>query len=184
LFLDFASMQALELPELRAVLTAAYNARKRDWLMMLMAFSHGLRATEVVSLTADTVRDGFLRVKRLKNSLETIQPLLVHADPLLNERAAVLEFISGMSATERLFPITRQHFWRIVQRHAQAAGLPTHQRHPHMFKHTVAMQLIDTAGLETTRQYLGHRRISSTAAYLRTNDKKASAKAGAVLGAL
>lgn len=45
--------------------------------MILVTFRHGLRATEVVSLTRDNFADGYLDVQRLKGSNRTVQVLAV-----------------------------------------------------------------------------------------------------------
>ena len=170
-------MEALSKPELIALLSAA-KARKRtgqrDWLMILVAFSHGLRASEVTRMQADAVRDGVLTVARLKGSLRTVLPLVSDENPLLDERQALSAFVASVHGKQRLFPVTRQHFWKLVQRYAAAAGIPERKRHPHVLKHTIAMQVIHSAGIENTRQYLGHKSMSSTGAYLKVSDAAAS----------
>lgn len=160
-----------------ALLAQARAVRERDWLMILVAFCHGLRASEVVALTPDNIKDGHLDVQRLKGSNRTVQPLIEHPNPLLNERAGVFEYVQGMPGNQRLFLITRERFWQIVQRHGEDAGIPKHKRHPHALKHSIAMQMIGIAGIENTRQYLGHKSISSTGEYLKTTDEAASTAA-------
>jgi site-specific recombinase XerD len=167
-------LEHLSKTELRAVLAAARAHRERNWLMLLVAYSHGLRATEVVRLQRDAVSSEHIVVARLKGSLRTVQPLVSDADPLLDERAGLFAFLASVHGKQRLFPITRQHFWRLFQRYAAAAGLPKHKRHPHVLKHTIAMQTIHSAGIENVRQYLGHKSMASTGAYLKVNDEQAS----------
>ena len=75
----------------------------------------------------------------------------------------------------------RSQFWRLVRKYAKAAGIPEHKAHPHVLKHSIAMQTIGSAGIENVRQYLGHKSISSTGAYLRVTDADASS---AVTGAV
>lgn len=159
---------------MRRLLAASRADRERDFLAILVAYSHGLRASELIELTPDKLRDGFLDVQRLKGSKRTIQPLLTDADPLFNEREAVFAFIRGMHEKQRLFPFCRQTFWRIMQRHAEAAGLPAHKRHPHILKHSIAAQIIGPAGIEHTRQWLGHVDMSSTGAYVEVSDEQAA----------
>lgn len=170
--------------ELRALLTAARAHRERDWLLILVAFWHGLRASEVLAIKAHDIRDGYLTVKRLKGSLKTKQPLLGHLDPLFNERRFVYEFIDGMQGNQRLFPISRVQFWRLVRTYALAAGIPAHRAHPHALKHSIAAQMIQSAGIENTRQWLGHKSISSTGEYLRVTDDRAASAVARALGAL
>ncbi len=150
--------------------------------MILVAYNHGLRASEVVGLTEDCVRDGYLTVKRLKGSLRTVQSLVAHKEPLLDESSALNNLARGAKASARLFPIGRQHFWRLIQRYARDARIPVHKAHPHILKHTIAMQVIGKAGIENTRQWLGHKSISSTGEYLRVSDESAGRAVGRAMG--
>lgn len=149
--------------------------------MILVAFWHGLRASEVVHLTRDNFHDGMLTVQRLKGSMKTTHPLIEHDDELLNERTSLLPYALLCLPNQRLFPIDRRHFWRLFRGYAIEAGIPEHKAHPHALKHTIAAQSIAGAGIENTRQYLGHKSISSTGEYLKTTDEAASA---AVRGAV
>jgi type 1 fimbriae regulatory protein FimB len=177
----FFGLDALSKDELLSLLRTARQHSERNWLMILVAFSHGLRATEVVSLQTDNFADAHISVRRLKGSLPTTQPLLVDADPLLDERKGVFAFFGSVHGKQKLFPITRQHFWRLVQRYAADAGIPKRKRHPHVLKHTIAMQVIAKAGIENTRQYLGHKSMASTGAYLKVTDAEASAAVASAL---
>lgn len=149
--------------------------------MLQLTYFHGLRVSEVISLTADSVRDGVLTIQRLKHSNRTIQPLFEHSNELLNEKKSVFDYTLGMLGNQRLFPFTKQHADRLIKRYAKAAGIPRHKAHMHILKHSIAMQIIGTAGIENTRQWLGHKSISSTGEYLKVSDDDA---ARAVRGAL
>jgi type 1 fimbriae regulatory protein FimB len=175
-------MTHLSKPELLRLLGAARAYRERDFLMILVGFWHGLRASEVISLRLKDIRDGFLTVKRLKGSLKTVQPLVGHEDPLLDEKKALTDYVVGMHLNQFLFPVGRRAFWSIVVKHARAAGIPKHLGHPHALKHTIAHQIIESAGIENTRQWLGHKSISSTGEYLRVTDDKAGAAVMLALG--
>lgn len=173
--LRFLILEGLSEGELLALLAEAKAHRVRDWLMILVGYRHGLRASEVVSLTPDNLRDGYLTIQRLKGSLRTTQPLFADPNPLLDERSGLNDFTVGMLWNQRLFPITRVQFFRLFQKYAEAVGIPAHRRHPHVLKHTIALQTIPTAGIENVRQFLGHKSISSTGAYVRVSDAAASA---------
>lgn len=170
----FWPIQSLSQDELLALLREAKRCRERDWLSILVAFWHGLRASEVIAITGDQLADGYLTVPRLKGSLKTTQPLISSPEPLLNEKEALIEFARGIPGNQRVFKFSRRTFYNIVSRHAKAAGLPAHKRHPHMLKHSIAMQTIHSAGIENVRQYLGHKSISSTGAYLKVSDQDAA----------
>jgi site-specific recombinase XerD len=151
--------------------------------MILVVFGHGLRASEVVAIKAGNLRDGYLTADRLKGSLKTVQPLIAHPDPLLDEKKALFDFTRGMTRNQRLFPVTRMQFWRIVSRHTKAAGIAEHLDHPHAPKNTIAMQCIKKAGIVNTRQWLGHMSIASTGQYLRVTDGQAATAVSKALGA-
>ena len=168
-------MESLTKAQILALLGAAKANRERDWLMILVAFSHGLRASEVIAIRRDAINDGYLTVRRLKGSNRTVQPLIENDNPLLNERKGLIEFADKSSGNQFLFRVTRQHFWRLLQRYGKAAGIPAHLSHPHVLKHSIAMQTIESAGIENVRQYLGHKSMSSTGEYLKVNDAEASA---------
>lgn len=168
-------MHALSRDELRRLLEHARACRKRDWLMILVAFHHGLRASEVIAITADDVVDGHLTVARLKGSLKTTQRLATSEDPLFDEAAALVEFAAKSNPGTPIFGIGRVQFWKLMQRYAKRAGIPEHKAHPHVLKHSIAMQTIQSAGVENVRQHLGHKSLSSTGAYLRVTDEAASA---------
>lgn len=176
-------MEHLTRDQLRGLLFEARVHRERDWVLFLVSFWHGLRATEAISLTPANFTDGFLTVQRLKGSLRTTQPLVEDPDDLLNERAAIEAWIQKHAAdrSARLFPISRVQFYRLMRCYGRAAGLPQHLCHPHVLKHSIAMQSIHQAGIENVRQYLGHKSISSTGAYLKVSDQAASAAIGDAL---
>jgi type 1 fimbriae regulatory protein FimB len=174
-------MEHLSKDEIHELVRVAKAHRERDWLMILVGYWHGLRASEVCGITASDIADGCLTVVRLKGSLKTCQPLVPHEDPLLDEAKGLIEFTREMHANQKLFPISRVQFFRLFQGYAAQAGIAGRHAHPHILKHSIAMQGIGNAGVENIRQYLGHKSLSSTGAYLKVDDASASA---AVTGAV
>lgn len=178
-------MEHLNREQLVDLLRIARARRERDWVLFLVSFWHGLRASEAVNLTprnfSVSSSGTFLEVQRLKGSMRTVQPLLEDPDELLNERVAVEAWIEkhralhgAQAQSQRLFAIGRIQFYRLMRHYGHVAGLPEHLCHPHVLKHSIAMQTIRSAGIENVRQYLGHRSISSTGCYLAVDDDAAS----------
>lgn len=157
------------------LLSVAKQQRERDWLMFLVAYHHGLRASEVTRFQRDAVSDGHLTIQRLKGSSKTVQPLVEDAEPLLSERAPLETLASNSPFLTPLFPISRTHYFRLFRKYAKRAGIAAHKRHPHVLKHSIAMHTIREAGIENVRQYLGHKSIASTGEYLKVSDEDASA---------
>src|ERR1019366_983217 len=79
--------------EMLDILELARKVNARDWAMLVVAFHHGLRVTEVLELTlANSInwRDRTLTVNRLKGSMTTTQPLVeMRGKPALSELAAL-----------------------------------------------------------------------------------------------
>lgn len=79
---------AMEPQEVLALLRAARAHSKRAHAMVLLSIRHGMRASEVTGLQLDQVslKEGWIRIERLKGSLTTVQPLdRQPGQPLLDE---------------------------------------------------------------------------------------------------
>jgi site-specific recombinase XerD len=179
-------MTILTPQETLALLKAARKRSTRDWAMILLAYRHGLRASEVcaIKLSDMDLKAGFISIRRLKGSLHTVQPLYQHrGQPLLDEMAALRAWLRHRSqdGSDYLFTsqkggkLSRIQFFRVFQAIAESAGLPVEKRHPHVLKHSLASHLVaGNANLALIRQALGHRSINSTMAYIGTSDAQAA----------
>jgi site-specific recombinase XerD len=176
-----------------AVLRAAKDRGVRDWAMILLAYRHGLRASEVCGLRlADAdLKDGAISIQRLKGSMRTVQPLYTHrGQPLLDEVAALRSWLKVRPAdgSDYLFTsqkggrLDRTQFFRIFQAVATVAGLTGEKSHPHVLKHSLASHLVaGNVNLALVKQALGHRSISSTMVYVGTTDAQAAEAVQAAL---
>ena len=188
-----STMAYLTPEEVLAVLKAARARSVRDWAMVLVAYRHGLRASEVCDLKlADAdLKSGSLNVRRLKGSLSQVQPLYQHrGQPLLDEMRALREWLRERKAdgSDYLFTsqkggrLDRTQFFRIFRACAEVAGLPAEKRHPHVLKHSLASHLVaGNVNLALVKQALGHRSINSTMQYVGTSDGQAAEAAQAAL---
>ena len=82
------AMKALTQDEIFKVLKAASNS-PRDLAMILLAFRHGMRASEITGLELKDLdlKSGEIIIRRLKGSLKTTQPLAdLQGQPLLSEK--------------------------------------------------------------------------------------------------
>lgn len=186
-------MNYLTPDELRKVLSVARSRSTRDWAMVLLACRHGLRASEVCGLKlADLdTKAGSIRIRRLKGSLDTVQPLYRHrGQPLLDESAALRAWlrIRPADGSEYVFTsqkggkLDRSQFFRVFQSVAETVGLSPDKRHRHVLKHSLASHLVaSNVHLALVRQCLGHKSISSTMQYIGVSDSQASKAAQAAL---
>jgi integrase/recombinase XerD len=172
-------MNHLTQDEIKALLQEVPDPLQR--LMFKVGFLHGLRVSELINLTREDIRDGYVKVQRLKGSMKTIQPFVKHSDSALDESDELTSLFGTLAPKERLFPMTRNGVYKLMQRAGKRAGIPTHKLHPHALKHSCAMAVIGKVGIEEVRQYLGHKSLSSTGEYLKVSDEMASrAFAGAI----
>ena len=145
----------------------------RDRAMLETLYASGLRVSELVSLkTVQVSLDmGVVRVLG-KGSKERLTPLGEEAiawidryqrearPALLGERRSDALFV-----TPRGGPMTRQAFWKLVQRHALVAGI-RRGISPHTLRHAFATHLINHgADLRVVQMLLGHADISTTQIY-------------------
>ncbi|MGC2271840.1 MAG: tyrosine-type recombinase/integrase [Candidatus Sulfotelmatobacter sp.] len=186
-------MEHLTPSEIQAVLRKSKAHSTRDWAMVLLAYRHGLRASEVCGLKLSDVdiRNESITLRRLKGSLKTVQPLYRHrGQPLLDEIHAMKAWLRERSddGSDYVFTsqkggrLDRTQFFRIFQALATEAGLPVEKRHPHCLKHSLGTHLVQrNTNLALVKQALGHKSISSTLRYTAVTDSQA---AKAVSGAL
>jgi integrase len=180
------SMNHLEPTEVLSVLKAAKAKGSREWAMIVLAYKHGLRASEVCNLRVDDLdlKNGSIVVERLKGSLRTTQAVTEHrGEPLLNEHRALREWLRERPAdgSDYLFTsqkggrLDRTQFFRLFKAIATEAGLPAEKRHPHALKHSLASHLVSAnVNLALVKQQLGHKSIGSTMRYVTTTDHQAS----------
>ncbi len=182
--------------ELLSVLKAARARSARDWAMVLLAYRHGLRASEVCGLKLGDMdlKTSSVALRRLKGSLQTIQPLYRHkGQPLLDEVTALRAWMREREpdGSDYLFlsqkggRLHRSQFFRIFRACAEEAALPPRKRHPHALKHSLASHLVaGNVNLALVKQCLGHRAIGSTMKYVAVSDTQATEAAQAALMSL
>ena len=162
-------MKSLSVEEMNRLLDVAREHSERNYLALLIGYSHGLRVSEIAALRVRDVCTGFLDVKRLKGSMRTVQPLTDAEKPALEA------FCNGLKPQDRLFPLSRVTLHRMFKHYCELAAIPAIPgRGIHSLKHSIAMHSIHTAGIENVRIYLGHKSLASTGAYLKPSDQQAS----------
>ena len=134
--------------------------------MILIAYRHGLRVSELVSLRWDQIdlSQGLVHVARLKNGMASVHPLrgpeLRALRRLQREASGVHIFVS-----ERGAPLSVAGYQRMVARAGEAARFPF-PIHSHMLRHSCGYKLAnDGHDTRAIQHYLGHRSIASTVRY-------------------
>jgi integrase len=166
-------VEALSKDEFLALLATAKASRPRgarDWLMILTHFWHAGRASEIIHLTRDSIQDGFIVFDRLKGSETCEQELVEHANPLLSERLPLIELALNTPPGVPLFRMCRQHYWRLVRKHALAAGIPRHKAKTTVLKHTICTLMIENAPVNKVQRRAGHVSGASTLRYMKAKE--------------
>ena len=141
---------------------------QRDATRVLLAYRHGLRASELVDLRWDQIEfsSATLHVRRVKQGAPSTHPVLGDElralRRLQREQQAKSPF---MFTSERGAPFSTARFARMVERAGVEAKL-SFKTHPHMLRHACGYALAnkghDTRALQA---YLGHRNIQHTVRY-------------------
>jgi type 1 fimbriae regulatory protein FimB/type 1 fimbriae regulatory protein FimE len=157
--------------EVEAIMSHA--AGPRDKLMILMAYRHGLRVSELVNLTWPQIdlEAGRFAVRRLKRGEDSVHPLAgreLRGLRKLRRRHPVARYVF---LTDRGTPMTRNGFFKLLQKAATKAGLA--DVHPHLLRHATGFKLVNQ-GFDTLSlaAYLGHRQVANTKRYCRMDSRR------------
>jgi integrase len=160
-------LTADELENLMAVARKTGRYGHRDASMILIAYRHGLRASELCDLQWHQVEldAGRLHVRRTKRGTPSVHT--VQGDELRALRRLQREqpASSYMFASERGGPMTPNSFGNLIARLGVRAGMPF-GIHPHMFRHSCGYALAN-AGHDTRaiQAWMGHKNIQHTVRY-------------------
>src|SRR5271168_962797 len=156
--------------EVERLMKAASSNRygHRDATMVLVAYRHGLRASELVDLRWEQAdfRTATLHVRRVKQGTPSTHPIVGDELRALRRLHREQEPKSPFVFTsERGAPFTTAGFARMIDRAATRAKLAI-KPHPHMLRHACGYSLAnrghDTRALQA---YLGHKNIQHTVRY-------------------
>jgi integrase len=167
---DLRTREYLTEAEVERLMKAATTNRwgHRDSTMVLVAYRHGLRASELVDLRWDQIEfwSATLHIRRVKQGTPSIHPIL--GDELRALRRLQREQVPKspfVFTSERGAPFSTAGFARMIER----AGAQTKlgfKTHPHKLRHACGYALAnrghDTRALQA---YLGHKNIQHTVRY-------------------
>ena len=163
---DRRSREHLTPAEIDRLIAAAQRLGRhghRDATMILLAYRHGLRVSELVTLRREQLdlRQGLLHVRRRKNGMPSTHPLRGPELRALREVLRNYPETAYVFVSERRAPMTAATFRKLVARAGDAAklGMPIH---PHMLRHSTGFKLAnDGQDTRAIQHYLGHRTSST-----------------------
>ena len=150
---------------------------KRDFAILLLLVTYGLRAAEVAGLTMDSIdwENERLEIPDRKAGHHTAFPLsavvaTAIVDYLRHGRPASSHRTLFLAATAPFQPASARLISERAKRRLQAAGIQVARPGSHTLRHTCVQRLVDTQfPLKTIGDYLGHRRAYSTEIYAKVD---------------
>ena len=139
----------------------------RDHTIILVAYRHGLRVSELVALKWQQIdlKDGLIHVSRLKNGIDSVHPLFGPELRGLKQVQRDYKETQYVFTTERKAPMTTSTFRKMLMRAGEKAeiGFPIH---PHMLRHSTGFKLANAKqDTRSIQHYLGHKNITHTSRY-------------------
>lgn len=155
--------------EVEALMAAARQNRygHRDATMILIAFRHGLRASESVDLRWDQIdfTRAVLHVRRTKGGTPSVHPLSGSEMRALRRLQREDDTSPFVFVSERGAPFTTAGFARMMERAARVSSIGL-KVHPHMLRHACGFALANSGhDTRAVQAYLGHRNIQHTVRY-------------------
>jgi type 1 fimbriae regulatory protein FimB/type 1 fimbriae regulatory protein FimE len=167
---DLRSREYLTTEEVDQLAIAAKSIGRhghRDSTMIVLAFRHGLRVSELIAIRWDMIdlKQGILHVSRLKNGVASTHPLRGPELRALRKLKRDYPDTPYVFVTERKGPLTASSVRKIVSRAGDNAGLGM-PIHPHMLRHSTGFKLAnDGHDTRAIQLYLGHKNIQHTVRY-------------------
>jgi integrase len=158
--------------EVKAMMSAVKKHNRnglRDATMILMAYVHGLRATELLKLTWAQLdfssRNPCINVLRLKKSKDGTHPLIGDETEALRKLDRMRRDSPYVFVTSSGNRMTIQAFWKIIKRAGEKVGMPF-PVHPHMLRHACGHRLVNSGrDTRSMQDWLGHKNIRHTEHY-------------------
>ena len=173
-YLDREEIQALlEAPDLGTI------AGLRDRAMLFLAYSAGLRVSELVNVTQEDIKQPDLDTVRItgKGRKERILPLWKEAAKAIRDWLHVRPkgVDPHLFLNARGKAMSRHGFAHRLTLHAKTAAkavpsIADKRIHPHVLRHSTAIHTLEATGdIRKVSLWLGHTSIQSTEIYLRTD---------------
>jgi type 1 fimbriae regulatory protein FimE len=167
---DVRPREYLTEDEVDQLMTAAATCGRhghRDRTLILIAFRHALRASELISLRWDAVdlKQGLLHVSRLKNGIDSVHPLRGPELRALRRVRKAYPDSPYVFVSERGGPMTSSGVRKMIKRAGDIAEIGF-SIHPHMLRHSTGYKLAnDGQDTRAIQQYMGHKNIQHTVRY-------------------
>jgi integrase len=133
----------------------------RNATMILMAYRHALRVSELVALRWQQVdlKAGLLYVNRLKNGVDATHPLFGPELRALRKLQRDYPDTPYVFVSERKSPLTTSNVRKIIALVGQVSTIEL-PLHPHMLRHSTGFKLANEGhDTRSIQHYMGHKNI-------------------------
>ncbi|MFQ5591774.1 MAG: tyrosine recombinase [Phycisphaerae bacterium] len=175
--------RALRLDQVEALLSApdpADGLYLRDLALLELLYATGMRVGEVVDLEVSHINLRLAYARCIgKGRKERIIPVGRYAVACVSEYLETLRpLLLGEGNTTAVFlsrtgrPLDRTNMWRVVRKHAIAAGIKVGLS-PHTLRHCFATHLLaGGADLRVLQELLGHADLATTQVYTHVDERR------------
>lgn len=165
---DFLSVRELKTIINYFISLAVSDIGMRNLIIALFLIFLGLRISALININIRDInlKNSTIVVREKGNRIRMVplpQVLCFFLHPYIKKLDADLGPLFFSTRNKRISNRMIQH---IFSNASQALGIRIYS---HIFRHTAATQLNQVAGLEVTKQALGHRRLESTKRYVHLN---------------
>jgi len=141
----YRSREYLSEKEVNSLIKAAASVGRhtnRDATLILVAYRHGLRVSELVSLRWDQVdlQQGLLHVNRLKHGIPSVHPIRGQELRALRRLLRDYPDTGYIFVSERKAPLTTDAVRKIIGRAGELVKIGF-SVHPHMLRHATGYKL-------------------------------------------
>jgi site-specific recombinase XerD len=150
--------------------------RLRDGTLILMAYVHGFRASEICDLKWHQIdlsgRNPMIKILRVKGSIDSDHHLEGDEVRRLRKLDRAYPDSPYVFVTETGNQLTVQGFWTIVRRAGKVAGFQF-PIHPHMLRHSCGHRLVnDGVHLRMIQEWMGHKDVQNTEHYTKLGEDR------------
>lgn len=150
--------------------------RTRDYAMVLLFLTCGLRLSELAQINVDDIKDDTLRVVGKGNKERTIylSPAVLDAFRDLKKHRPIVDDVHAMFLSTHKKRMTNRAIQYRIDKHLYDAGFDTSIYSTHKLRHTAAtlMYKHGNVDIRTLQQLLGHESVATTQIYTHTDEEQ------------
>jgi len=142
--------------------------KPRDRMILDFLWNTGVRVSEMNQVRVSDLDSyaGTIVIKSLKQKRQAERSIPISKE-FLNKLEDYIQ-LNHLVGDDRLFPLTRQDIYYLVSRYCKKAGMDKKRSHPHIFRHSFAVNCV-LQGISGTvlAEWLGHSGLGTVMVYAR-----------------